>query len=770
MGQRIGDYKSTLNQMQQAGVEQKPLGPDAQGKIGLREPLKAPTGWTKFKAALSHVPLLGKLGSLRQARAEVAGYPVRLQQYQVESRQIMAGFMQSLRAEFGEHVATMATHDLDQTGNMPLTGRSVRTILVGAEQAKKNMQSANQMSLTRFLESPIQGGVRLPGEKDMVGLLFDRGFHMPEGATSWKDFLGEKAGNWAQNYINKRLQEHPGYATGRISNADIAKIANEALDLVTETKAQGLSQQQLDAVFEAANKPDCDSKELTRQLREFGVRDAFIAPQLDRKNPQSMLRQTAQAVAKEMGLPNIPDAVLKSIENNVKERVCFSFAALPDQLKCGQDSASIKQALAPVLKSKVETLLREHGQALAMIEKSTVLSDAQKAALRNVAAQRRIDPTQVRTYEQFATQLKSGLGPFKTAITTQNARAFCQALQSLKTSFEDGLTEMQRHGDVNWESGSLKGGEKTTELMGEMVEVALADLKPEERQQLFAQMTSDESRSILTGLRQAQDLNLAAHLPLVYAVILDTVGITAGMSRQDIDAGMKLISQDVPHEKTSPSALLLAAGTEKESRCVEPTSRHRQMVAKDFSGDKFRAQHAAEWQQFVTESSTDETGLATAFNGDLGRARFYLNGNLISEPGNKDKQTSRTAFLQAFTNKDGVVDMKLAKAVSCCFNQRGVNNPMVAMMQAGLNGGGLMGHSGSDYEAWRSDDGSWNIRCTSKLTSEHFVAPGREGEHPEELGGKGYMLASVTYKISAESITQGNPQIEVADSRTFFNF
>ncbi len=127
--------------MQRAGVEQKPLGLGGEGKLGVREPINAPTGWTKFKAALSHVPLLGKIGSLRQARAEVESYPVRLQQFQVESRQIMTGFVQSLRAEYGEGVATTAMQDVDQTGTTPLTGRSVRTILANAEQAKKNLDN-----------------------------------------------------------------------------------------------------------------------------------------------------------------------------------------------------------------------------------------------------------------------------------------------------------------------------------------------------------------------------------------------------------------------------------------------------------------------------------------------------------------------------------------------------------------------------------------------------------------------------------------------------
>jgi len=770
VGQRIGDYRQHLNEMQRTGVEQKPLGLGEEGKLGVREPIKAPTGWAKFKAALSHVPLLGKLGSLRQARAEVDSYPVRLQKFQVESRQIMAGFVQSLRAEYGDSVATTAMQDVDQSGATPLTGRSVRTILANAEQAKKSRQSTNQMSLTRFLESPIQGGTgRAPGEKDMVAILFDRGMKMPPDAVSWKDFLGEKAGNWAENYMRSRLQEMPGYSTGRVSNAELVQIAQEALDLVAEAKAQGLSPQDLDNVFEAATKPGSTSQELGRLIREFSVRDAFVAPQLDRANPDSMLRQTAKAVAKEMGLPDFPGAVLKSIENNVKETVCFSFGNLAKELNCENNSASIRKALAPVLKSKVETLLREHAQALEMIEKSTVLSEPQKAALRNIAATRRMDPTQVRTYEQFAAKLKNGLGAFRTGIAAQNADVTCRTLQSLKTLFEDGLSEMRRHGAENWESGSISGGEKTTDLMGEMVRVALSDLNPEERTKLFEELTSDDARSILSGLRQSQDLNLSAQLPLVYAVLTDAVGTMAGLSAQDIDKGMSLIGKDVPHEQMSPSALLLAARTEQESHCVDSSCRHKGMLDPSFSGSQFRTEHAEEWAQFVSESRVDENGLASAFNGDLGRGRFFLNGQLLSAPGNADKDTPRTAFLRAFTNQQGVVDMRLATAVSKCFNQRGINNPMVAMMQAALKGGAIMGHSSSDFEAWQSEDGSWNIRCTTKLTTDHFVAPGREGEHPEELGGKGYMLASVTYGISAESIRQGNPQIEVTDSRTFFN-
>ncbi|MCX5769442.1 MAG: hypothetical protein NTZ09_04100 [Candidatus Hydrogenedentes bacterium] len=112
--------------------------------------------------------------------------------------------------------------------------------------------------------------------------------------------------------------------------------------------------------------------------------------------------------------------------------------------------------------------------------------------------------------------------------------------------------------------------------------------------------------------------------------------------------------------------------------------------------------------------------------------------------------------------------MKLAKAVSCCFNQNGINNQMVGMTHAALNGADIIGGSGTDYEAWRSDDGSWNIRCTTKQTPRLLADPGNL--EPEELKTNRYILPSVTYRIPAQSIQQGNPQIEVADSRVFFNF
>ncbi len=93
------------------------------------------------------------------------------------------------------------------------------------------------------------------------------------------------------------------------------------------------------------------------------------------------------------------------------------------------------------------------------------------------------------------------------------------------------------------------------------------------------------------------------------------------------------------------------------------------------------------------------------------------------------------------------------------------------MMREAL-GGDLLGHDNTDYEAWRSEDGSWNVRCTTVRTAEMFVKPDAHGNAtpPVPMDGKGYMLASVTYRIPAESIQQGNPRIEVMDSRTFFEF
>ena len=88
-----------------------------QGGIELRKPLNPPSAWTGFKAALSNVPLLGQLGSLRQARQEVDSYPVKLGEYQASNRQILAGF-ETVMQNFA-HQAGRWTRRLAEAAQVP---------------------------------------------------------------------------------------------------------------------------------------------------------------------------------------------------------------------------------------------------------------------------------------------------------------------------------------------------------------------------------------------------------------------------------------------------------------------------------------------------------------------------------------------------------------------------------------------------------------------------------------------------------------------------
>jgi hypothetical protein len=538
----------------QSGV----LGMGAKNKLEVREPLDPPSGWTRFKAALSNLPLLGGLGALKQARAEVEAYPVKLGEYQATNRQLLTGLMKDLRSEFGDEIAEMTLRNMGVEDGAPLSLRTVGTALEGAKRSQQQCKSQNNMLVTRFLESPLQGGARLRGEQDMNDVFLERGLKLGD-APGWQGAIGPGAEKFITKYVQARCQELPEHAKGRLTNEQIVAAANEAFALYEELSAvPGMTHERLGAILEQATEKS-SVRELAGKAREEAIMDK-VDPMLNRRDPGSFLSTEAGKVARGHGLPPLPDAVLKSIGNNMGEMLRYGANQLSKELGCAPDTTSVIAALRPRLEENVHKALDEHCQALKMIEGSTTLNDAQKAKLREIAATRRMDPVQVAEYEKVAATMSEALKA--AGELPGGAGKLVEAMKGVLRQFEKSMTAMGEHGGTFWESGSLKGGDTTNILNGQFAEVAAAGLTPEQARELDKAMTGDAMKDFMRAVRSSGDMMVEVQLPMMLDGLLLAVGARAGGDPQLVDQRVRdVLGTDPGDPSTLPPGMLEAVKT-----------------------------------------------------------------------------------------------------------------------------------------------------------------------------------------------------------------
>lgn len=549
----ISSY-SQVNVPQGVSPQSGVLGLGARNKLEVREPLNPPSGWTKFKAALSNLPLVGQLGTLKQARAEVEAYPVKLGEYQATNRQILTNLMKDLRSEYGSEIAEMTLRNMGVEDGAPLSLRTVSTALEGAKRSQQQCKSQNNMVMTRFLDSPLQGGARMRGEKDMNDVFLERGMKLGD-APGWQGAVGPGAEKFITKYVQAKCQQHPEYAQGRLSNAQIAAAAEDAFALYEElSSVPGMTHDKLNAILEKATEKDT-VRDLANKAREDAIMDR-IDPMLDRKKPGSFLSTESEKVRLSHGIDRpLPDAVLKSIGGNMSEMLRYGAHQMSKELGCDPDTSSVIKALQPKVEENVHKALEEHCQALKMIDSSTTLSEAQKAKLKEIAQTRRMDPVQIAEYEKVAAKMNEA---FKAAGTLPDGAAqMVEAMKGVLRQFEQSMTAMGEHGAKFWESGSLKGGDTTNILNGQFAELAAALLTPEQAREIDKAMSGEGMKQFLGAVRNSGEMMLEVQLPMMLDGLMLAVGKRAGGDPQEVDRRVQeTLGGEPPDPSTLPPGLL----------------------------------------------------------------------------------------------------------------------------------------------------------------------------------------------------------------------
>lgn len=746
----------------------------------LREPLNPPGAWTKFKAALSSLPVLGHMGSLQRARQEVDSYPVRLAQYEVSNRQILAGFVQDLRQNFGERVANMAMRNVEVTDGAPLSQRMVKTAIDSAEQAQKQQRAMNNMQITRFLENPLQGGARLPGEVDMNALYLER--NMPlNGQPSWQQALSTHGAKFVGQLSEGLCRSLPDHSRQALTNEQIATAANQALDTYQSLLATpDMTPARLEGILMQANEKSASGyKVVLERARELVITDR-LDTQIDRKNAGSLLNRIALAVqttmkedidALELPPPGLNLApVLKSIANGISETVSFGMRGLARELGCSDDTPSLARALDAVVPTKIEAAVREHIQALRMIQLSETLTEGQKSELMAIANTRRIDPVQVQKYEAIAAAVSRATTALQSyAQGGADPQTVLGQLEHALGRFETDLGSMKQFGATLWEQGSLSGGDMTTVLMQQFTDVAARNMGPEEARALLPLLMSPEVGTLAQVMQESSDLRTAGQLPIVLMSLLISVAQRAGKTPEEAETQVKALFHqpegglELGHMRPSLALMLLTDPERTDDRGVARGSPNAGLVAQDFDARQIFTDHRQNIQDYVNSDGVDgNSGLPKTTIKDMGRVAFNLNNQRIGaprQPGHEVLERFQSAFASA----------PMARGVARCMNQLGINM-FVELSNSSAYGesntlGNADGAGHTTHEAWQQGDGSWLVRSTHTQRPGVLAAP--DGTLTM-IESSGLAVFSLTYRVAPGTTPEDEAVITLEDSQVSY--
>ncbi len=157
--QTVQDWGQRLS----AADSNKPLVLDRDGSVELLQPLGKPPGcWTRFKAALVNLPLIGRLDAVRLASNEVHLANRTYTELRTRPSQFRTDFEEELTRLFGEDIAHAAIDQVLEPSNrvgLPLTARNVVDILDRTQKDFARITTDNDSRISTRTLQVIQGQV-----------------------------------------------------------------------------------------------------------------------------------------------------------------------------------------------------------------------------------------------------------------------------------------------------------------------------------------------------------------------------------------------------------------------------------------------------------------------------------------------------------------------------------------------------------------------------------------------------------------------------------
>jgi len=760
--------------------------------VTLGWPLNPPGNWTKFKAALSGLPLLGQIGSLRQARADVDAYPVRLGEYQASNRQILTGLREEMVKQYGADIASAAMDGMLPADGAPLTGRTVSTMLQNAERAQTQSRARNNMALTNFLENSRAGGLRAPGSTDMFGVCLAR--RIPLGDhTEWKGAFGPGVARFLEQQITERVKALPEYSRGAVSNEQLARIANEALDLYQELlAAPGMTSEKLDRHMAEvlAGNSGKSPKAVEALVRERVIVDENAKKMMDHHNPDSMFSRAVREQTTGHDFPELPSDVLRSISTNMVTGLRAKVSLMPEKFGCAPDATSVVGALAPRLDQKVREVIMEHQKGVELLEQDSAGPAHIRQRLGEIAQTRRIDTVQVQSYVSATRTLTDGLRALGGELRQGQIDNGAQRLYQMQARFAGSLTAMKDHGSDLWEVGSIGDSAFVKEYEVQIMSMTAQSFTPEEAREMLNDLAGLSGAQLIGAMKQSFDYTFADACPKLFGSLVAALAERAGYTPQEAtrlvnglfsqekavsaaDLPAKLArdvfaSFDQPlddvHSAPNPAneglvdARGVVTGSPNGAR-VSPGFNARQLTGEQREG-------ILHWA-LRDPATGDRPWLSDAMERDANRSTFYLNGQRLGDTGS-GKATVLAGFRAAFP--PGPAGDAMALTVGRCANQIGIAGFVDASNLAAFPGqltGVATGKTAHEIRA--NPDGSWSVRSTlaTRINTLHSREP--DGGYLEVPEHGDYALYSLTYRIQPPE-GEGEPRVSIADSRVVFNF
>lgn len=199
----LRQYSDTANRAARIGRDYDLIVKDKSGEIRCETPVSPPGRWMKFKAAISHVPGLGSVGSLVRARKEVESYPVRVHDQVMSSKHLMQGLVKDMKEAYGSHITSMSIKAAGVLpsrirGEAPVTSGQVNFMIATAE----NYASTNR-AVTKFLE-----GGNAAAKPSLNRVLRDNNIlAQNKEVASLSDAIGEPAARFVEHFVQRKCQE-----------------------------------------------------------------------------------------------------------------------------------------------------------------------------------------------------------------------------------------------------------------------------------------------------------------------------------------------------------------------------------------------------------------------------------------------------------------------------------------------------------------------------------------------------------------------------------
>jgi len=765
----IQNFQNTARQAQSLNRNNNEFSIGEGSQVQLRQPLNPPGKWTSFKASLSNVPLLKNFSGIRQARAQMNEYHQQVDDLKISNRQVMQSFMLCLQNEFGPGIADMAMKDIDQTLGTPLTSRTVTRVMENVEQGTKALKAKNNFTMMRFLENSTTGGMRFSGEKDMVGLFLEKGINL-HGKSQWQDGLKPEQAQCLEKLFRLKCQELPEYSKGQISNEQMICIANETLDFLKEIQDQDVVKpDELNGILANKTQHALSSKGMISSVRKELV-DEKTFGLLDQKSPESLFNKTLDRLMGEMGMGgSFPDSLKKAIASDLTNEIIMS-SNQARLFGCEPELKTLLPALTSHVKKRCEQAISGHLEALKMLDTLEGVSQKQLNSIKELANTQRMDTVQVEKFKE-----NCSLAPFikglTQALNNRDVTGALEVFRSIKEKTIPSLIPCQEKARSMgcWTQFSAND---VKVLVNQFEKVALAGASKEELQGLFDALTSPGGKDLLHAMDHAPldevDMEFR-QLQEIQRGLVEGVGEMLGIDPGTINDHIARSEKAVG--SLPPDVLLSTIGLTSDERGLDPESQlANELVKSDFNIQEFRnGDKQGVLDHLNNDPISKTTGLSATFHKDINRAAFRLKGEILPI---REPEKSVTKFQSVFTDGEGKINTKLAKAVSLCMNQNGINRFMEVFSFRSV-GGLFVG--GSDegkimtstlHDAFPDEDGNWFVTSSSTIGLQMVVNEG--GETLCDLKSS-VMVTSMTYKISKESILEDNPRIELIDSQHYLS-